>query len=138
MTLCLSLTHLWFGKKRNSLGDMVYTDQVHPNHSGDSVAVVVKDMKSHSSAGSVISYRAPSVIQEKAESSNVIAKSASANYTQNPTRATTESITVPFEKQEDQIKETISTIADPSIDYNSMFLQAMSERADEESVERST
>ena len=67
------------------------------------MVVVVKDMKSYSSAGSVISYRAPFVIQEKTESSNVIVKSASPNYTQNPTRATTENITIPFEKQ-DQIK----------------------------------
>ena len=137
VALCLSVTHVWLNQNKNPPGDTVYTDHVHLNNSTDSVAVVVKDMKSHSSMGSVISYRAPCSVQEKTDTPSVIAKSVSPRPTQNATRDTVDNATVSFEKQEDHVKEAISTIADPSLDYASMFLQAMSERADEDSTERS-
>ena len=137
ITICLAITHMWLNNNQYSPNDTVSADHVYQSHSGDSVAVVVKDIKQNSSTGSVISYRAPCVIQEKTESLSVSAKSTNLNHTQNLTRGTTDNATIPFEQREDRVKETNpNVISDSSIDYTSMFLQAMSDRVDEESIER--
>jgi len=128
ISACLAGTHVWTTKHQASQCDLFSPDHVHQGvhqaSSNDSVAVVVRDTKTNPSTGSVISYRAPSVITEKSEVTGV---GVTAIPAPGLTRGIVENLNSYSDLPDDRDKEH-TAIPDNSIDYDSMFLQALSER----------
>jgi hypothetical protein len=137
MAACLFSTHIWLNKHQQSPYDMCTPDNIHQGIGCDSVAVVVRETKtpSHTQTGSAVSYRNPSVIQESSDSMVVGVKGVQSGLVPNLARAAMESPNSYVAKPEMSCKiddyDTGSIaipIPDASVDYDSMFLQAMSEQ----------
>jgi hypothetical protein len=122
MSACLAGTHVWTTKHQPAQCDLFSSDHVHQGVHNDTVSVVVRDTKPSPSTGSVISYRATSTAPEKSEVTAVGAIPAPGL-----TQGIVKNLNSYSDLSEDRDKEH-TAIPDNSIDYDSMFLQALSER----------
>jgi len=104
----------------------------------DSVSVVMRETKtpSHTQTGSVISYRTPSVIKESSDSVVASVKNTSTSVVVGLPKGVIENTNSYATKPDlackidhHDVDSIVVPIPDASIDYDSMFLQAMSERA---------
>ena len=128
MATFLTATYMWLNKTQQAQCDTISQDTLHYGCGGDSVAVVVRDTKSHASTGSIISYRTPCAVQEKRELLVVGAKPTTAGPMPSLVRSqTAETLNCYSDKGDDLLG---LPIADTSLDYGSMFLQALNERVE--------
>jgi len=138
MAACLTATHTWLDKYQQSQYDICSQDHIHQGQSSDSVSVVLRETKatSHTQTGSVISYRTPSVVQERLDDVAVGAKNIPVGLVASLGRGATENQNsyaikseLPCNVDDYDTDSVAIPIPDASVDYDSMFLQAMSERA---------
>ena len=135
---CLAVTHTWLNKSPQLQYDVFSQDHLHQGLSNDNVSIVLREAKvpSHTQTGSVISYRTPCVVQERLDDAVVSVKNIPIGLVPNVTRGSMETPTNYVAKSElpctmdDHDTDSVAIpISDASIDYDSMFLQAMSEHA---------
>ena len=134
----LAATHTWITNQQQPQCDMFLPDYTNPVMCSDSVSVVMRETKtpSHTQTGSVISYRTPSVIKESSDSVVASVKNTSTSVVVGLPKGVIENTNSYATKPDlackidhHDVDSIVVPIPDASIDYDSMFLQAMSERA---------
>ena len=134
----LAITHIWITNQEQSQCETFPIDNINHATCNDNASVVGRETKaqSHTQTGSIVSYRTTSVTKESSDHMVASVNNDSKSVVVGLPRGVMENINkyatkpdMACKMEQPDVDSTVVPTPDASIDYDSMFLQAMSERS---------